>query len=80
MAGMGCTEEYNRHWDVYNRRLVDRGALLSDLSWIPHHKDEVARMNHKKHGRPFVYGETLISYVCGSDRPRECRSGYWKDS
>jgi hypothetical protein len=60
---MGCTGEYNRHWGVYNERLVGRGSFLSDLSWIPRHRDEIDEMNHKKRGRPFVYGETLISYV-----------------
>jgi hypothetical protein len=64
MAGMGCTEQYNRHWDVYNARLVERGTGLLDLSWVSRHKDEIHGMNKGKRGHPFAYGSTLIAAVC----------------
>ena len=63
MAGMGCTEGYNRHWDVYNEGLVERGSLSLDLSWVPDHIKEIAEMNDGKRGRPFLYGNTLINAV-----------------
>jgi len=63
MAEMGWDKRYNRHWTGYNRELVMRGTMLSDLSWVPHHRDEVAEMNRGKRGHPFSYGDTLISAV-----------------
>ena len=64
MAEMGCTGQYNRHWDVYNEGLVNRGSILLDLSWVPDHRKEVTEMNHRKRGHPFAYGGTLIAAVC----------------
>jgi hypothetical protein len=64
MAWMGCIGRYNRHWDVYNTKLVERGSQLFDLSWINGHFEDLERMNRGKNGRPFRYGEKLISYVC----------------
>jgi len=64
MAEMGCTGRYNRHWDVYNAKLVERGKEILDLSWISDYIDEMNEMNSGKLGRPFVYGNKLIAAVC----------------
>jgi len=63
MAGMGCAEQYNRHWHEYNDELVLRGSLLSDLSWVPIHNEEIRSMNEGKNGRPFRYGNALMVVV-----------------
>ncbi|AIZ56719.1 transposase DDE domain protein [Candidatus Methanoplasma termitum] len=62
MAEMGWDRQYNRHWDEYNQRLVERGRIFWDLSWVPKHLDEIGS-NEKKRGRPRLYGDALISYV-----------------
>ena len=64
MARMGCTGQYNRHWDVYNARLVERGSELLDFSWVSDHEDEIGGMNDGKRGRPFTYGNKLMAAVC----------------
>jgi len=64
MAEMGCTNGYNRNWDVYNARLVERGSRLLDLSWVSDHFNDLDLMNRRKNGHPFRYGKLLISYVC----------------
>jgi hypothetical protein len=63
MAAMGCTKEYNRDWETYNRALVRRGLALNELSWVSGYGSELARMNSRKSGRPYAYGRSLIRYV-----------------
>jgi len=61
--GMGCTRRYLRDWTLYNERLVSRGEVLLDLSWVGRWKGELERINRGKRGRPFVYPPSLVRMV-----------------
>jgi len=61
--GMGCTRRYLRDWTLYNERLVSRGEVLLDLSWVGRWKGELERINRGKRGRPYVYPPSLVRMV-----------------
>lgn len=65
MVAVGCTKEYFRCWSEYNEGLVERGTILSDLSWITTFHDDLERMNRGKRGRPFLYTDRMIAYLGG---------------
>ena len=52
-----------RDWTVYNERLVSRGEVLLDISWVGRWERELARVNRGKRGRPYVYPPSLVRMV-----------------
>lgn len=65
MVAVGCTSRYNRHWSDYNERLVLRGCMTNDLSWISRYDDELTEMNRGKRGRPYRYTNGMMEYLGG---------------
>ena len=62
MAGMECSKQYKRNWPEYNKKLVKRGlAVLSRPQTSEEEKEETKRGK----GRPRVYDDVMIAFVCG---------------
>ena len=52
-----------RDWTLYNERLVSRGEVLLDLSWVSGWEGELEHINRGKRGRPYVYPPSLVKMV-----------------
>ena len=52
-----------RDWRLYNERLVSRGEVLLDLSWVGGCERELRRINCGKRGRPYVYPPSMMRMV-----------------
>ena len=65
MAGMGCTEGYNRDWPNYNKRLVKRGFAALNRPRTDGNENKEGSGTKRGKGRPRVYDDVLIAFVCG---------------
>ena len=52
-----------RDWPVYNRLLVERGALLVNENVMSAWESDLDRLNRGKYGRPFVFPEVLFMWA-----------------
>ena len=50
-------------WAAYNEKLVRRGELLLDLSFLSCIGKELRNMNEGKKGRPYRYGDSLFTFL-----------------
>jgi hypothetical protein len=54
----------NRNWSAYNESLIERGRILIDIGFIKSYKKrELAMMNNKKVGRPFLYPHSYVQFL-----------------
>jgi Transposase DDE domain len=53
----------NRNWSAYNESLIERGHILIDIGFIKSYKRELAKMNNKKVGRPFLYPHSYVQFL-----------------
>lgn len=53
----------NRNWSTYNESLIERGRILIDIGFIKSYKRELAKMNNKKVGRPFLYPHSYVQFL-----------------
>jgi Transposase DDE domain len=53
----------NRNWSAYNESLIERGRILIDIGFIKSYKRELAMMNNKKVGRPFLYPHSYVQFL-----------------
>ena len=56
----GDTYIDRRNWPVCNERLVKRGEYLLDFDFVTKWKEELAGMNLKKRGTPYLFPKSLI--------------------
>ena len=50
-------------WREYNERLVRRGEILMDFSFLERWEEELAEMNRGKRGRKFTYTDSLFVFL-----------------
>lgn len=54
---------FDRNWSVYNESLMERGNILMDIGFINSQRKELAKMNKKKFGRPFLYLHSYVQFL-----------------
>ncbi len=54
------TKKDNRVWPLYNESLVKRMENLLDLRAIENIKEDLAKQNRNKVGRPFILPDTVV--------------------
>ena len=52
-----------RNWSTYNESLIERGHILMDIGFIKSQRRELANMNDKKVGRPFLYPDSYVQFL-----------------
>ena len=52
-----------RNWSAYNESLIERGHILMDIGFIKSQRRELANMNKKKVGRPFLYPDSYVQFL-----------------
>lgn len=52
-----------RNWSTYNESLIERGHILMDIGFIKSQRRELADMNKKKVGRPFLYPDSYVQFL-----------------
>jgi hypothetical protein len=52
-----------RNWSAYSESLIERGHILMDIGFIQSQKRELAKMNKKKVGRPFLYPDSYVEFL-----------------
>jgi len=53
----------NRNWSAYNESLIERCHILMDIGFIKSQRRELAKMNKKKVGRPFLYPDSYVQFL-----------------
>jgi hypothetical protein len=48
---------------MYNESLIERGHILMDIGFIKSQRMELANMNKKKVGRPFLYQDSYVQFL-----------------
>src|SRR3989338_6244512 len=56
----GDTYIDRRDWHKYNEQLVKRGEFCIDLNFVEHWQEELATMNLRKRGAPYIFPNSLI--------------------
>ena len=54
------TKKDNRVWSLYNESLVTRMENLLDLRAIENIKEDLAKQNRHKVGRPFILPDSVV--------------------
>jgi hypothetical protein len=54
------TEKDNRVWPLYNESLVKRMENILDFSAIENIKEDLAKQNRHKVGRPFILPDSVV--------------------
>ena len=52
-----------KNWSTYNESLIERGHILMDIGFIQSQRRELATMNKKKVGRPFLYPNSYVQFL-----------------
>src|SRR3989344_5645675 len=53
----------NRDWEEYNEELVMRGYFYFNPEFLLSWNDELAKMNARKVGQPYLYPESMIKFL-----------------
>ena len=53
----------NRDWKEYNEELVMRGYFYFNPEFLLSWNDELAKMNARKVGQPYLYPESMIKFL-----------------
>ncbi len=59
----GTPHKDKRNWKEYNEQLIARGEFYIDPIFLKTWALELAEMNLKKIGKPFIYPDSLIEYL-----------------
>ena len=51
------------NWRKTDQRLIRRGELILELSFVENYQDELDAMNHAKEGRPYKLTPTYIQFL-----------------